>query len=116
MNVCDNVQHVSARDWNADSYDAVSVPQQEWGAAVVGRLHLDGGETVLDAGAGTGRVTEMLLERLPRGHVIAVDASPAMCERARERLPADRVTVICSDILELELKHPVDAIVSTATF
>jgi ubiquinone/menaquinone biosynthesis C-methylase UbiE len=26
---------------------------------------------VLDAGAGTGRVTEMVLERLPRGRVIA---------------------------------------------
>ena len=32
----------------------------------------------------------MVLERLPRGHVIAVDASPSMCEHARERLPADR--------------------------
>jgi len=107
-----------ARDSNADtdSYGTVSAPQQEWSATVVERLALGGDETVLDAGAGTGRVTEMLLERLPRGHVIAVDASPAMCERARERLPADRVTVICSDLLALTLPDPVDAIVSTATF
>jgi len=107
-----------ARDSNADtdSYGTVSAPQQEWSATVVERLALGGDETVLDAGAGTGRVTEMLLERLPRGHVIAVDASPAMCERARERLPADRVTVICSDLLALTLPNPVDAIVSSATF
>jgi trans-aconitate 2-methyltransferase len=104
------------RDWNAASYDAVSAPQQEWGAAVVERLHLHGDETVLDAGAGTGRVTEMLLERLPRGHVIAVDGSQSMCELAAERLPADRVSVICSDLLELKLDGHVDAIVSTATF
>ena len=107
---------MAAADWNADSYDSISTPQQEWGASVVERLELRGDETVLDAGAGTGRVTDMVLERLPRGRVIAVDASPAMCERARERLPAERVSVICQDLVELELPEPVDAIVSTATF
>jgi trans-aconitate 2-methyltransferase len=107
---------VPTRDWNAHSYDSISAPQQQWGAAVVARLALRGEETVLDAGAGTGRVTEMVLERLERGHVIAVDGSVSMAERARERLPADRVTVICSDLLALELPEPVDAIVSTATF
>jgi trans-aconitate 2-methyltransferase len=107
---------MAPRDWNASSYDSVSTPQQEWGATVVARLDLRGDETVLDAGAGTGRVTEMVLERLPRGRVVAVDGSPSMTEKARERLPGDRVTVICSDLLELELPEPVDAIVSTATF
>ena len=38
-----------------------------WGAAVLDRLELDGDETVLDAGCGSGRVTELLLERLPAG-------------------------------------------------
>jgi trans-aconitate 2-methyltransferase len=107
---------VALPDWNANSYDAISAPQQGWGAAVVERLALTGDETVLDAGAGTGRVTEMVLARLPRGHVIAVDGSPAMTETASARLPADRVTVICSDLLDLTLDEPVDAIVSTATF
>ena len=39
------------------------------------RLELDGDEVVLDAGCGSGRVTAQLLERLPRGRVIAVDNS-----------------------------------------
>ena len=107
---------MATRDWNADSYDSVSVPQQEWGAGVLARLSLRGDETVLDAGAGTGRVSEMVLERLPRGHLIAVDGSQSMAQRARERLPADRVSVICSDLLTLELPEPVDAVISTATF
>ena len=67
---------MTPRDWNANSYDAISTPQQEWGAMVVERLSLRGDETVLDAGAGTGRVSEMVLERLPRGRLIAVDGSP----------------------------------------
>ena len=46
----------------------------------------DGDETVLDAGCGSGRVTRMLLERLPRGRVVAVDSAPSMVEHAREAL------------------------------
>jgi trans-aconitate 2-methyltransferase len=107
---------MTTRDWNAHSYDAISTPQQEWGATVVARLSLRGDETVLDAGAGTGRVSELVLERLPHGHLIAVDGSPSMVERARERLPAGRVSVICCDLLELALAQPVDAVISTATF
>lgn len=80
------------------------------------RLQLGGAETVLDAGCGTGRVTEMVLERLPRGRVIALDSSPAMVKMARARLPSDRTEVICADVLEFELAESVDAAVSTATF
>jgi trans-aconitate 2-methyltransferase len=85
---------------------------------VLARLELAGGETVLDAGCGSGRVTEALLERLPRGRVIAVDASASMVQAARGRLAgADgRVEVRLLDLLELELEEPVDAILSTATF
>jgi trans-aconitate 2-methyltransferase len=107
---------MAPRDWNATSYDSISTPQQEWGAAVLERLQLNGDEAVLDAGCGTGRVTEMLLERLPHGRVVAVDGSPSMAERARERLDPTRVSVVCADLLELELDERLDAAISTATF
>ena len=76
---------------------------------------------MIDAGCGSGRVTEALLERLPRGRVIAVDASASMVQAARERLAGagidtDRVEVREGDLLELEVDEPVDAILSTATF
>src|ERR1700678_738551 len=54
-------------DWDGATYDRVSTPQARWGRAVLERLELDGDETVVDAGCGTGRVTEALLARLPRG-------------------------------------------------
>ena len=57
-----------------------------WGSDVLERLPLRGDETVLDAGCGTGQITERLVERLPRGRVVALDGSPAMVEAARGRL------------------------------
>jgi trans-aconitate 2-methyltransferase len=60
-------------------------------------------------------VTAALVERLPRGEVVAVDGSPAMVEAARERL-GDAVELRVADLVELELDRPVDAILSTATF
>ena len=74
------------RDWNATSYEQVSAPLEAMGRDVLDRLELRGDERVLDAGCGTGRVTAALVERLPRGQVVAVDGSPAMVEQARERL------------------------------
>jgi trans-aconitate 2-methyltransferase len=103
------------RDWNAASYQRVSAPLEAMGRDVLDRLELRGDERVLDAGCGTGRVTAALVERLPRGHVVAVDGSPSMVEQARERLGPD-VEVFVADLVELELDEPVDAILSTATF
>jgi trans-aconitate 2-methyltransferase len=103
------------REWNATSYERVSGPQEQWGRDVLDRLELDGDERVLDAGCGTGRVTAALLERLPRGELLAVDGSHAMVEEARQRF-GDRVHVFQSDLLDLRLEEPVDAILSTATF
>jgi trans-aconitate 2-methyltransferase len=103
------------REWDAASYERVSAPQEAWGRDVLDRLDLRGDERVLDAGCGTGRVTEALVERLPEGEVVAVDGSQAMVQQARERL-GERAHVFAADLVELELDRPVDAILSTATF
>jgi trans-aconitate 2-methyltransferase len=109
------------RDWDAATYDRVANPQTRWGSAVLERLPLVGDETVLDAGCGTGRVTELLVERVPRGRVIALDASPAMVEEARRRLApfGGQVDFMVADLgrpFTLPGGEPADAILSTATF
>jgi len=43
------------REWDAETYDAISAPQFRWGTEVLARLDLDGDETVLDAGCGSSR-------------------------------------------------------------
>jgi trans-aconitate 2-methyltransferase len=107
--------NTGAREWDAETYDAVSDPQFEWGMEVLERLELRGDEVAVDAGCGSGRVTAELVERLPGGRVIAVDGSEAMVTKAKERL-GDRADYIVSDLVELELDEPVDLVFSTATF
>ncbi len=103
--------------WDARTYDRASGPQQEWALAVLDRVagRVPPGATVLDVGCGTGRVTEAVLDLVPGGRVLAVDASQAMVDLATERL-AGRARVWRQDVLELVLDEPVDVIVSTATF
>lgn len=106
--------NTGAREWDAETYDAVSDPQFEWGMEVLERLELRGDEVVVDAGCGTGRITAELADRLPKGCVIAVDGSAAMVEKAKERL-GGRADYLVSDLVELDLSEPVDLVFSTAT-
>ncbi len=108
----------SAHEWDAEAYQRVSDPQFNWGLRVLDRLPLEGGETVIDAGCGSGRLTSMLAQRLPRGRVIAVDRSTNMIEEARRRLAplGDRVQLVCADLTTYVADTPADAVFSTATF
>ncbi|HLL56605.1 MAG TPA: methyltransferase domain-containing protein [Rubrobacteraceae bacterium] len=108
-------------EWDAAEYEAVSVPHVGWGVGLLGRTlerrPLRGDEAAIDAGCGTGKITELLLRYLPYGTVMAVDASAAMVEVARERFAGDeRVRVERQDLRLLQVERPVDLIFSTATF
>jgi len=103
------------REWDAETYDTISDPQFSWGMEVLERLSLTGDEDALDAGCGSGRVAEQLLARLPRGTLLAVDASEAMIAKARERL-GERASYMVADLAGLEVERPVDLVFSTATF
>ncbi len=107
------------REWDARTYDSLPLPHLGWGRRTLDRLPLRGDERVLDAGCGTGRDTEGLLERLPHGGVVAVDGSVRMLEQLRARLAGrlDRVEVVHADLTEpLPFEGEVDAVFSVAAF
>lgn len=107
------------REWNATSYHQVSAPQTSWGHRVLARLTLEGDERVLDAGCGSGRLTAALAERLPRGHVVALDRSWNMLTVARTNLRpvfGPRVSFVQAALPELPMAGGADVVFSTATF
>lgn len=75
-------------------------------AALIGALELRGDELVVDYGAGTGRLTVAAADALTAdGQVVAVDESPEMVERLRERVggrPAIQVMAISDNRVPLD--------------
>ena len=106
------------RFWNAAEYHRVSDPQFSWGRAVLARLTLQGNENVIDAGCGTGRLTRELAARLPRGSVVALDASRQMLEQARHHLShcVPPVRFVEAMLPAIPFTGWADVVFSTATF
>lgn len=107
----------SSREWDSGAYHRVSAPQYAWGKKVVGRVKLRGDETLLDAGCGTGRLTEELLELLPRGRVVGVDLSQNMLQTASRNLRpkfAKHIAFVAADLQRLPFDSAFDGIFSTA--
>lgn len=107
---------MATREWDAATYDSLPLPHVAWGRRVLDRLALHGDERVLDAGCGTGRDAEALLDRWPDARVVGVDGSQRMIDQARERL-GDRAELHVADLTEpLPVEGAVDAVMSVATF
>jgi trans-aconitate methyltransferase len=106
-------------EWNAQSYHKVSAPQTTWGQKVLARLHVRGDERAIDAGCGSGRLTGELMQRLPRGTVVAIDRSWNMLITARANLRPEfgpRVKFVQVALPDLPFANDADLVFSTATF
>jgi trans-aconitate methyltransferase len=105
--------------WNAEVYERIGTPMQGWAQAVIDDLDLKGNETVLDAGCGSGSVTFDLLERLPDGHIYALDSSQEMIDKLTQSLGErgiTNVTPMRADLADFSLPEQVDVIFSNAVF
>jgi trans-aconitate methyltransferase len=86
---------------------------------VLNELHLRGDECVLDAGCGTGKLTRLLLQNVPRGRVVGLDVSRNMVLHAQQCLRPDfddRLLFVAADLLSLPFLSCFDGIFSTASF
>jgi trans-aconitate 2-methyltransferase len=105
---------VSVADWSGRDYIRVSSLQRTVAAETLAELVVDGGEWVLDIGCGDGFLTREIADRLPRGYIVGVDASPRMVATAGQAgtpTPAGPVFV-CADACRLPFGSSFDMVVS----
>lgn len=103
-------------EWDAQAYHNFSDMQYHLALELLDKVSLDGDETVIDAGCGSGRVTVKILERLPRGKVIGVDLSQNMLAMAAEVVrpaPGQQVELMTGDLQTFSLPNAADGIFSS---
>jgi trans-aconitate methyltransferase len=101
-------------DFDGARYTEASTHQQQWGERLIEALTLKGDERVLDLGCGDGLLTSHLALRVPRGHVVGIDASPGMLAVARER-QGPNLEFELLDINALPYESAFDLVFSNAT-
>ena len=102
--------------WDAQTYDKVSSNVQlEWGRELLEKRSWIGNEVVMDAGAGSGNLTKILADKVPHGHVYAVDTDSNMVQQAKSNLSGCRnVQLIQSSMDKVSLPREVDVIFSNS--
>ena len=104
-------------DWNPADYAAHSQAQYQWAGEIIGKLELNGTESVLDLGCGDGKVTALLASRVPRGYVTAIDSSSSMVRLARERYPHSQnpgISFLEMDAMDIRFVNQFDLVFSNA--
>ena len=101
----------------ANSYDAAAVLQREIAKRMGERLDFIKlqPKAVLDAGCGTGFITQDLLKRYPKSHILALDFAFNMAHKTKKEQGSwlRKPKAICGDAEQLPLKaESVDLIIS----
>ena len=103
--------------WDSEFYDSNSNIQYQLGFLTLNELNIQDGETILDIGCGTGRLTIEIAKRTPSGSVIGLDNNFDMIVKAIENLKSKglkNIHFITGDILLYKPEIQFDAIFSNS--
>lgn len=99
----------------AETYDLHSQPQRALAERLLNALPALLPGRILEAGAGTGQVTRLLLERFPEVRIDALDSAPGMVRVGQDRFAGEsRVQWILGDMSEYCGDAPYSMVLSNA--
>ena len=71
-------------EWDSELYLRYERERTQPSLDLVSRISLESPEEIIDLGCGPGNSTRVLRERWPKAHIIGIDSSQAMIEKARQ--------------------------------
>lgn len=92
-------------EFEANFYDSKAVVQFQLGIRLIDQLQIQDGETILDIGCGTGRLTLELAKRTPKGSVIGLDSNSDMIKKALENLEKKKALIANTAFIEKNILH-----------
>jgi trans-aconitate 2-methyltransferase len=99
--------------WDPDRYLTYADERGRPFVELLPRVGASAPDEVVDLGCGPGNLTGLLAERWPDAHVVGLDSSPEMIEKARAlRQPVEYAV---ADLRAWRPERPVDVLVSNAT-
>jgi trans-aconitate 2-methyltransferase len=101
--------------WDAADYAKHSQGQYGWAMGNIGKLRLQGTESVLDVGCGDGKITAEIARLVPDGRVVGVDQSEKMIALARHAVQLPNVKFRVLDAQALDFNEEFDAVFSNST-
>ncbi|MGN6246689.1 MAG: class I SAM-dependent methyltransferase [Motilibacteraceae bacterium] len=106
----------ASKGWDGSLYAEHTAHHRTNDANVLADLHPPADGTVLDVGCGVGDLTERLIELVPQGSVLGVDADPSMVEQAARRARPGLTFAVApvQDLTAVADDASVDLVVSTA--
>ncbi|GAA0980979.1 putative trans-aconitate 2-methyltransferase [Nocardioides aquaticus] len=100
--------------WDPDRYLTYADERGRPFVELVSRVGHEQPREVVDLGCGPGNLTALLAQRWPDAHVVGLDSSEAMVERARADQPDGPVDYEVGDVRAWSPPAPVDVVVSNA--
>lgn len=102
-----------AHTWDPDRYLTYADERGRPFVELLARVSAERPAEVVDLGCGPGNLTTLLADRWPDAHVVGLDSSPEMIDKARQA--SDRVTFEVADLRGWRPEREVDVLVSNAT-
>ncbi|WP_426242213.1 trans-aconitate 2-methyltransferase [Nocardioides sp. LHG3406-4] len=99
--------------WDPDRYLAFADERGRPFVDLLARVGARDPRTVVDLGCGPGNLTALLVARWPEAHVVGVDSSPEMIDKARAA--GSGIDFDVADLRDWRPAEPVDVLVSNAT-
>ncbi|KAL5358331.1 S-adenosyl-L-methionine-dependent methyltransferase [Aspergillus floccosus] len=102
----------TSKDWSATQYlkfaDERTLPVRE----LLARVPLETPKTIVDLGCGPGNSTAVLAARYPGAHIVGLDSSPDMIQKAKSTLP--EIDFRVADLRSYTPSSPTDLFFSNA--